>query len=273
MLQMRVNDTDMAYIALGQGTPLVCIHGSLGDFRSWNPVLGPLSRYYRMIVPSLRHFFPEAWDGSGGSYSIPQHTADVIAFIEGLKLGPVHLMGHSRGGHIAFRVAGARPDLIKKLILAEPGGEFDASLMPGSHAVTPEMSKARTSSIVGAAAKIAAGDIEGGLELFVDRIDGPGTWAKRPAASKQARRDNAHTLIGQINEQRKPFTRADAQAIRKPTLLIGGAKTPGMLPIVLKALAGAIPGARCEMIPEATHVMFDQAPQRYCEIVLNFLRD
>lgn len=277
MLHLRVNDTDMAYIALGPtvgkgGTPLVCIHGSLGDFRSWNPVLGPLSRRHRVIVPSLRHFFPEAWDGKGGNYSIPQHTADVIAFIEGLKLGPVHLMGHSRGGHIAFRVASARPDLIKKLILAEPGGELDASLMPADHGVSPEVLKARATSIMQAAEKIAAGDVEGGLELFVDRIDGPGTWAKRPPASKQARRDNARTLIGQLEEQRQPFTRAEAQAIRNPTLLIGGANTPGMLPVVLKALAGAIPGAKSELIPETTHVMFDQAPQRYCEIVLDFLK-
>ena len=238
MLHLRVNDTDMAYIALGKGEPLVCIHGSLGDFRSWNPVLGPLSRHFRLIVPSLRRFFPEAWDGrstekGGGGFTIAQHTADVIAFIEGLKLGPVHLMGHSRGGHIAFRVAGARPDLIGKLVLAEPGGELDASLMPPGQEVPPQMSAARKASIVTAAEKIAAGDVEGGLELFVDRIDGPGTWAKRPAASKQARRDNAYTLIGQVDEQRKPFTRADAQAIRNPTLLIGGAKTPGMLPIVL----------------------------------------
>ncbi len=269
MLYQRVNDHDMPYIAVGQGAPLVCIHGSLGDFRSWNPVLGPLSKRYRLIVPSLRHFFPEAWDGKGGRFTIPQHVADVIAFIDGLKLGPVHLMGHSRGGHIAFRVAEQRPDLLRKLILAEPGGELDASLMPPGQAP----SAARTASIVEAAELIKSGDVEGGLTVFVDRIDGPGTWAKRPAAAKQLRRDNAHTLIGQVNEQRRPFTRASAASIKTPTLLIGGAKTPGMLPVVLKALAGAIPGARSELIPETTHVMFDQAPVRYSEIVVAFLGD
>lgn len=267
MKHMRVDDYDMAYIELGSGSPLVCIHGSLGDFRSWNAVLGPLSRRHRLIVPSLRHFFPEPWDGKGGRYSIPQHVADVIAFIEGLGPGPVDLMGHSRGGHIAFRVAQQRPDLLRKLILAEPGGELDASLMPAGEAPSSE----RTQSIIEAARLIAAGDVDGGLQLFVDRIDGPGTWAKRPAAAKQLRRDNAATLIGQLDEQRQPFTRADAQAIRTPTLLIGGAKTRGLLPVVLKALAGAIPGARCEMIPDATHVMFDQAPVRYSGIVMEFL--
>ena len=39
-------------------------------------------------------------------------------------------MGHSRGGHIAFRVAQQRPDLLRKLVLAEPGGDLDASLDP-----------------------------------------------------------------------------------------------------------------------------------------------
>ena len=269
MLQLRVNDTTMAYVELGVGPPLVAIHGSLGDFRSWSPVMGPLSRRHRFIVPSLRHFFPEPWDGKGGRFSIAQHTADVIAFIEGLQLGPVHLMGHSRGGHIAFRVAGARPELIQRLILAEPGGELDASLMPTD--VVP--SSARATSVAEAAKLIAAGDVDGGLTLFVDRIDGPGAWAKRPAASKQLRRDNAATLIGQIDEQRRPFTRAEAQAITVPTLLIGGARTPGMLPVVLRALAAAIPGARSILIPDATHVMFDQAPVRFSEIVLEFLAD
>lgn len=269
MLTMRVGDYDMPYIALGEGAPLVCIHGSLGDFRAWSSVMGPLSERFRTIIPSLRHFFPAKTDPRDGTFTIPRHVADVIAFVEGLKLGPVNLMGHSRGGHIAFRVAQMRPDLVSKLILAEPGGELDPSLLPPGM----PLSKERLASIVEAARLIGEGDIEGGLQHFVDRIDGPGTWAKRPAASKQLRRDNARTLMGQIDEKREPFTRADAQAIRAPTLLIGGAKTPGMLPVVLKALAAAIPGARSELIPETTHVMFDQAPVRYCELVTDFLAE
>jgi esterase len=105
----------------------------------------------------------------------------------------------------------------------------------------------------------------------VDRIYGKGAWAKRPAAAKQMRRDNAHTLIGQIDEQRRPFSRREAEAIRSPTLLIGGALTKGMLPVVLKALTETIPGARSAMIPEASHSMFEQAPVLYSEIVTEFL--
>src|ERR1700722_782271 len=130
MQTLPVNGTDMAYLDAGEGPPLLCVHGSLCDFRIWHCVLGPLSKKHRVIALSLRHFFPERWDGSGDSYSIAQHVSDVIGFIEQLNVGPVDLMGHSRGGHVSFRVAQRRPALLRKLILAGPGGELDAPLDP-----------------------------------------------------------------------------------------------------------------------------------------------
>lgn len=267
MLKMRVGDHEMPYIEVGRGKPLVCIHGSLGDFRVWMPVLGPLSKHYRVISPSLRHFFPEHWDGKGGKFTIGQHVADVIAFIEGLGAGKVHLMGHSRGGHIAFRVAQVRPDLIDKLILAEPGGELDASLLPPGE--TP--STGRVQSIIDAAELIGKGEVEAGLTVFVDRIDGEGTWRRRPDAVKQRLRDNARTLIGQINEQRQPFRRAEAEAIELPTLFILGGQTKGFLPITLRALASAMPNAKTVVIPNTTHPMFEQAPMTFTDAVIEFL--
>src|SRR6202165_4098726 len=182
----------MAYLEVGHGPPLVCVHGSLCDFRIWSAVLGPLTRKHRVIAVSLRHFFPEHWDGLGDTYSIAQHVDDVIGFIEKLAAGPVDLMGHSRGGHISFRVAQRRPDLLRRLILAEPGGELDATLDP---AAVPRPSPLAV-RIAAAAGKVGPGDVEGGLMLFFDQIEGPGAWARLPAASKQQLRDNAFTLLG-----------------------------------------------------------------------------
>src|ERR1700729_4481732 len=154
MQTLHVNGTDMAYLELGQGRPLVCVHGSLCDFRIWSAVLGPLTQHHCAIAVSLRHFFPERWDGASDTYSIAQHVADVIAFIEKLDTESVDLMGHSRGGHIAFRVAQQRPDLLRRLVLAEPGGDLDASLAPASP--LPPM----RANAVAAVEKVAAGDIE-----------------------------------------------------------------------------------------------------------------
>jgi esterase len=67
MKTLRVNDYDMAYLDIGHGRPLVCVHGSLNDFRAWTAVLKPLSVDRQLIIPSLRHYFPEHWDGQGGA--------------------------------------------------------------------------------------------------------------------------------------------------------------------------------------------------------------
>ncbi len=272
MQTLRVNGYDMAYLEVGQetkqGPPLVCVHGTLGDFRSWAAVLGPLSKKHRVIALSLRHFFPAHWDGVGDDYLMSQHVDDTIAFIEQIEPAPVDLMGHSRGGHIAFRVAQQRPDLLRRLVLAEPGGDLDATLNP---APTKSPPSPQANRIAISAEKIARGDIEGALQNFFDGIDGDGAWARLPAAPKQQLRDNVLTLLGQVGENRKPYGKAEAQAIKTPTLLIGGGQTRGALATIWRVLAEHVPGARTAIVPGARHWMFDQAPEVFSQIVLEFL--
>src|ERR1700716_2509609 len=165
MQTLRVNGYDMAYLEVGESAgqrpPLVCVHGSLCDFRIWASVLGPLTQRHRVIAVSLRHFFPDHWDGVGDTYSIAQHVDDVIAFIEQLDGQPVDLMGHSRGGHICFRVAPRRPGPLRKLILADPGGELDATLDPAFNPGPSPLAARITAS----AEVIAKGDIDDGLQI------------------------------------------------------------------------------------------------------------
>jgi pimeloyl-ACP methyl ester carboxylesterase len=269
MQTLPVNGYDMAYLEIGTGRPLVCVHGTLGDFRTWSAVMGPLSKSHRVISVSLRRFFPEHWDGVGGDYLMAQHVADTIGFIEKLGDGPVDLMGHSRGGHISFRVAQQRPDLLRRLVLAEPGGELDATLDPTAAGPGPSQRAARFAAT---AAKVADGDIEGALKLFFETIEGDGAWGRLAAAPKQQLRDNVFTLIGQAGENRKPYSRAEARAINTPTLFVGGAATQGSLPAVLRALAAQVPGAKTAMIEGCGHWMFEQAPQDFSAIVTEFLK-
>jgi pimeloyl-ACP methyl ester carboxylesterase len=142
----------------------------------------------------------------------------------------------------------------------------DASLAPTDGGGVP-----RVNRIAAAAELIAQGDLDGGLQYFIDGNNGEGTWNRLATSFKQEYRDNARTVLGQINEQRQPFTRRDAEAISVPTLFIGGEKTPGLLPVVLSALAGSVRDARTVIIPEASLHMIRQDPVRTSAAVLDFL--
>jgi pimeloyl-ACP methyl ester carboxylesterase len=181
MKTLTVNGFDMAYLEIGQGKPLLCVHGSLNDFRAWAPVLKPLSTERRLIAPSLRHYFPDSCAGTEATFTMAQHVADVIAFIEALDAGPVDLIGHSRGGHLAFRLALQRPDLVDRLVLAEPGGALDDTLMPKTEGEGGPAAGTRA-HVAQSAEKIAAGDLEGGCAPSSkgSTVRVPGTGCRLP---------------------------------------------------------------------------------------------
>ena len=84
-------------------------------------------------------------------------------------------------------------------------------------------------------------------------------------------RDNARTLLGQIKEQRAPFSRADAEAIRAPTLLMAGERSQGNFHRILDGLESALQDVRRVVIPNASHGSNSDNPKRFEREVLAFL--
>ena len=74
---IEVNGYPMAYQDRGAGPPLVLVHGSFCDYRIWPDQLEPFSKKHRVLSVSLRHYFPELWDGVGNDFSFAQHAEDV----------------------------------------------------------------------------------------------------------------------------------------------------------------------------------------------------
>ncbi|HBO7562684.1 TPA: alpha/beta hydrolase, partial [Pseudomonas aeruginosa] len=114
LASFEVDGYQLVYQDLGEGTPVLLVHGSLCDYRYWQWQLRSLGERHRLIVPSLRHYYPERWDGQGADFTSARHVADLLALVE--RLGePVHLLGHSRGGNLALRLALAAPDALRSL--------------------------------------------------------------------------------------------------------------------------------------------------------------
>jgi esterase len=264
MPTLTVDGYPIAYAEAGTGEPVVMIHGTLGDQRSWSAQMAPFGERFRAIAVSLRHCWPGQWE-DGGDFTIARHTADIAGFIKALGAGKVRLVGHSRGGHIAFRVAQHHPDLLSALVLVEPGGELDESL-----GGAPPAGK-QASAFAKAAALIGEGKIEEGLTVVAEHTGGPGAWEKRSEARKEVNRANARTLLGQINEQRKPYARAEAQGIATPTLLIGGAQSQPQFGRILDALEPVIPNATRVTIARAAHSVQADNPADFNAAVLAFL--
>lgn len=249
-----VNGYPMAYVetpapADAVGAPLVLVHGSLCDLRYFKPNMAPLGQRRRVIAVSLRHYWPEAWDGHDGTFSGEQHAEDLAAFITALDVGPVHVLGHSRGGYVALRTALLAPDTVRSLILADPGVEISGG--PIQVPLDSERGNFRETAL----AAIEAGDIDGGLAIFIDTVSGPDTWRRMVPWFKQMVRDNARTLIGQVAEPRTPLPIDALGALHAPVLLMGGAESPAPYPDVLNALAHAMPEARRMVIQDASHGM------------------
>lgn len=260
---LDVDGHPIAYAEAGAGEPLLLIHGTLGDQRGFADQMEPFGAHFRVMSLSLRHCWPGRWE-AGGDFTIARHVADVVGFIAALGR-PARLLGHSRGGHIAFRVAEQRPELVRALVLAEPGGTLDESL--GGAPANPD----QPSGFAAAAALIAAGDIEGGLRQVAEQTGGPGAWERRPEFRRMLSRDNALTLLGQAHEARRPYSRAAAEAIQAPTLLLGGAESEPQFGTILDALERHIPGARRVTIPRATHGLHMENPGDFNRAVLDFL--
>src|SRR5215475_1966580 len=190
--RLKSTDNPMAYLESGSGIPLILVHGSLNDYRYWNSQIGVFAEQYRVLAVSLRHYFPEPWDGRGGDFSILHHADDLAEFTRKLSLGSVHLVGHSRGGAVVLNVAARHPAAIRTIILVDTSGL--ESLLPD----TPEanaLSAETQKLVVQLATDLARGDREAALRAYVEGVSGPGQWERMRPDHKQILFDNAATAI------------------------------------------------------------------------------
>ena len=239
----------MPYVATGAGEPLVFVHGSLCDYRYWDSQVAALSARFLCVSVSLSHYWPMA-AAVEEDFSWQTHVEELAGFIAAMNLGPVHLVGHSRGGCVAFQLARAYPHLVKTLTLADPGGPLHVDGTP--EAALPAATLRLREQ---AAGLIEGGAIEAGLEMFVDSVSMPGIWRKSPSSFRTMAIDNAATLPKQFRDPLPAYTQAAARELACPTLLIAGQRSPRMYRDNVDKLAEWIGHVDKRSIAGASHGM------------------
>ncbi len=121
--------TEIAGRVLGQGPPLVLVHGGLGDDSTWESLLPYLTDNYTCYVMSLRGRGLSG-EPSEPDYPIERLVEDIVAFAESVG-EPVYLMGFSLGGTLAIPAA-AQSASIRAVAIYE-GPVFD--VIGDEHAV------------------------------------------------------------------------------------------------------------------------------------------
>jgi pimeloyl-ACP methyl ester carboxylesterase len=246
----------------GEGPPVVLIHGGYLDHRMWDGQIEALKANYRVVRYDVRsHGRSHALEGP---FSDPD---DLSVLLDTLKIPRAHLVGLSLGGQIALDFAILNPDRVESLLLAGPGlGGFPA----GSPQVVRYMEE-----ITDALNREAFPET---IEIFTRYwCDGP---FRSPAEVDPDVRGKVLEMLSGSRErwgrsrlarQLDPPAMDRVSEIDAPTLILFGTLDMPDLKEVVDYLEATIPNARRVDIPGVAHMVNLEAPERFNEVLLEFL--
>ena len=119
MPSASVGGVSIYYEEVGEGNPVVFVHGIPTDYRAWEAQREAFSKGRRMIALSRRYASPNKREGDVSDSTVENNATDLKGFIDKVGGGKVDLVGHSYGGFISAIVAAHHPESVKSLVLVE----------------------------------------------------------------------------------------------------------------------------------------------------------
>jgi pimeloyl-ACP methyl ester carboxylesterase len=241
----------------GNGSPLVLIHGQAGFAEMMMPLVRMTADRYRVIVPDLPGLGRSRI--TSGTLDGPRVTAWLAELIAKTCDQPPIVLGTSLGGSIALRLAVARGDELRKVILVDSGslGRFrpPPSLLFALLRLIRKPDRAGVQRMQrqifhdADRVRAAAGKgIEAVEDYQIDR-------ARQPSVSAANR-----TLLRQVGM--KPVSDEEIRGIRVPVELIWG-RDDRVMPFRYAERASAAYGWPLHAIDDAGHVPFVEQPQAF----------
>lgn len=257
----RVNGTNLPYREMGDGPPLLYIHGGGGGWWGFDDVGAHLADAYRVIAYSRRGYTAAGEPVT----SRAQHQEDAACLIEQLDARGVIVVALSGGGPVAVDLALERPDLVTGLILLEP------ALLLRQHATADVLR-------VGLSLQVRRWflpDEQAIIPLFrfvFEHDDGGNPWEDPDfpeqlrygilATAPAAYADLAGSAYGLRSVPPEVLAGLDL-----PVALVVGERTRPVFRRIIDTLEELIPGATAVEVPEAGHVMTYDNPKGVADAI------
>jgi pimeloyl-ACP methyl ester carboxylesterase len=264
------------YVEAGEGPLVILLHGFPEFWYSWRNQLGPLSAAgYHVVAPDMRGYNlsdkPVGWR----QYDTDRLAQDIAGLIRHFGAQRAHVVGHDWGAAVAYAVAMRHPELVQSLsILNVPHTE---RMLAGF----------RTWRQLRKSWYMFFFQIPGLPERLIERDDF--SFAKRSlrADSREAFTDEdlqryaeawsqPGALTGMINYYRAALRSSPRSVqgrlvpIQAPTLVIWGERDRHLGAELAEPLPKWVPDVRVKRIPDATHWVQHDAPERVNELLLEF---
>lgn len=275
-LTAEIDGQQLRYLRAGAGPPLVLLHGLLGGSFAWRLNLEAFSRQHTVFAVDL----PGLGESDAPRHldcSMQAQASRVSSLLEQLKLEKVDLVGCSWGGAIAMFLAAQseraqsekKTGRIRSLVLAAPvnpwsnlgarrirflKGRLGGTLLRMTWPVSRPLHRLALQRMYGDPGRVPAGTIEG----YSSQIMRPG---------------RVHNILNTLRcwENDVNALRAAIPRIRARSLLIWGTRDGAVDVRSGEALRRALPQCELALIDNAGHLPFEETPDEFNQLVLDFL--
>jgi len=263
----RVGDVELHYVEQGSGVPVIFVHGSVDDYRTFEPQLEALSQYYRVISYSRRYNFPNAASIPSGNHSALVEAADLAVLLRTIGAYPAHVVGHSYGAYTALILAMKHLELVRSLVLVEPPLLRWLPDLPGGRRLYVEF-MANLWNPTGL--EFREGNAEQAMRVTIDWFGKNGYLIEgKPARFDALPPETRSFIMANALEWQALTTSSDAfplldreavKALKAPILLMSGQNTMQMNKLIDAELERLLPKAETVVMRGATHEMWAEQP-------------
>ncbi|WP_051062506.1 alpha/beta fold hydrolase [Ilumatobacter nonamiensis] len=283
MVSRSINETMLDVAEAGGGDPVVLVHGSASDARTWTGQIEPLAERFRVVTYSRRSHWPNEPAPDGATYSMSEHVEDLAALVRSLDIGPAHVVGHSYGGVVALTTAIRHPSLVRSLVLIEPPV---IALFLSEPPKPSEMLRVVTRSPALALALVRFGatgvapakkaakqnDMDHAIRKFGTAVLGAQSFANLGDDRWQQILDN-NIRAEYLSEIFDPMTETEVRSVQSSTLLVSGADSPRLWRLLTDHLDSLMAHSSRVEIPGASHIVHEDNTAAFNRHLVEFLTD